>query len=140
MEVVHTLDIDGAQWEIRDQESRNEIATLKTEIEKLKTVEKWVYNMPIYGGEITARRQGNVVSVTGINIGSVKEITPDVGDINFAVLPERFRPSDAQFYMMRMSGSYQTQYGGVVYPNGNINFYSYATVDYGYFSVSYIVD
>lgn len=140
MEVVNTLDIDGTQWEIQDAESRSEISALKTEIKKLKTVEKWIYNIPIYGGEITARRQGNVVSVTGIDIGRIKEITKDIGDINFAVLPVNFRPSNPQFFMMRTSGSYSTQYGGVIYGSGNINFYTYAIVDYGYFSVSYIVD
>ena len=140
METADILDIDGNQWKIRDTEARSEISALKTEIEKLKTVEKWVYNIPIYGGKIVALRQGNVVSVTGTNIGRVKEITADVGDINFAVLPERFRPSNAQFFMMRISGSYQTQTGGIVYENGNINFYTYEKVDYGFFSVSYIVD
>lgn len=140
MEVVNTLDIDGTQWEIQDVEARNEIQALKTEIEKLKTVEKWKYKITDYGGDIVARRQGNVVSVTGTNIGRIKKLTTDIGDINFAVLPERFRPSDAQFYMMRTSGSYLTQYGGVIYPNGNINFFTYSVVDYGCFSVSYIVD
>lgn len=140
MEVVNTLDIDGTQWEMQDVEARNEISALKSEIEKLKTVEKWEYTIPIYGGKIVARRQGNVVSVNGTDIGTLKKLTSDIGDINFAVLPERFRPSNAQFFMMRTSGSYQTQYGGVVYPNGNINFYTYSIVDYGYFSVSYIVD
>ena len=140
MEVVNTLDIDGTQWEIRDEEARNKIATLETEIKKLKTIEKWGYNIPIYGGEITARRQGNVVTVTGYNIGTVKKLTQDIGDIDLAVLPERFRPSDAQFFMMRTSGSYTTQYGGAVYPTGKINFYTYVFVDYGYFTVTYIVD
>ena len=30
MEVVNTLDIDGTQWEIRDEEARNKIAELET--------------------------------------------------------------------------------------------------------------
>lgn len=140
MEIVNTLDIDGTQWAIQDSGARSEISALKTEIEKLKTVEKWVYNIPIYGGEITARRQGNVVNVTGFRIGRVKQLTTDIGDINLAVLPERFRPSDRQFFMMRLSGSYQTNIGGTIYQDGNINFYTYTEVDYGCFSVSYIVD
>ena len=140
METVNTLDIDGTQWGIKDSEARSEISVLKTEIEKLKTVEKWQYTIPDYGGEIIARRQGNVISVNGTNIGRVKEITTDIGDINLAVLPERFRPLETQFFMMRTSGSYITQYGGVIYLNGNINFYTYAIVDYGCFSISYIVD
>lgn len=140
MEIANTLDIDGTQWEIQDSGARNEISVLKTEMEKLKTIEKWEYDIPIYGGKIVARRQGNVITVTGNDIGRTKNLTTDIGDINFTVLPERFRPSEAQFFMMRTSGSYSTQYGGVVYPNGNVNFYTYAIVDYGYFSVSYIVD
>lgn len=140
MEIANTLDIDGTQWEIQDSGARNEISVLKTEMEKLKTIEKWEYDIPIYGGKIVARRQGNVITVTGNDIGRTKNLTTDIGDINFTVLPERFRPSEAQFFMMRTSGSYSTKYGGVVYPNGNVNFYTYAIVDYGYFSVSYIVD
>ena len=140
MEVVNTLDIDGTQWNIQDSEARNTISALKTEIEKLKTVEKWEYKIPEYGGDIVARRQGNIVNVIGFDIGTVKKLTTDIGDINFTVLPERFRPSEPCFYMMRISGTYSTQYGGIVYPNGNINFYTYTVVDYGYFSVSYIVD
>lgn len=140
MEDVKTIDIDGVQWNIKDQEARNDIITLKAEVEKLRTIEKWVYNIPIYGGEITARRQGNVINVNGNDIGRIKQLTTDIGDIDFAVLPERFRPSNAQFFMMRISGSYATKIGGVIYPGGNINFYTYEVVDYGYFSVSYIVD
>ena len=140
MEIVNTLDIDGTQWEIQDVEARNEIATLKTEIEKLKTIEKWEYTIPTYGGDIIALRQGNVVSVNGIGIGSLKIVTKDIGDINFAVLPKRFRPSNEQFFMMRLSGSYITKYGGEILADGNIKFYTYENVDHGCFSISYIVD
>lgn len=140
MEIANTLDIDGTQWEIQDSGARNEISVLKTEMEKLRTIEKWHYDIPIYGGKIVARRQGNVVNVTGINIGSTKNLTTDIGDIDLAILPERFRPSEIQFFMMRTSGSYSTKYGGAIYPNGAINYYTYAITDYGYFSVSYIVD
>lgn len=140
MEVVNTLDIDGTQWIIQDSEARSEISALKTEIEKLKTVEKWQYNIPTYGGFIVASRQGNVVNVTGTDIGRVKPLTQDIGDINLAILPERFRPSETKFFMMRISGSYSTQYGGAIYQNGTINYYTYAITDYGYFSISYIID
>lgn len=140
MEVVNILDIDGTQWEIQDGVARSEISALKTEIKKLRTIEKWEYNIPIYGGNIIARRQGNVVNVIGNAIGSVKKITSDIGDINFAVLPERFRPLEQNFFMARVSGSYQTNFGGVIYPNGNVNYYTYTEVDYCSFSVSYIVD
>ena len=140
MEIVNTLDIDGTQWEIQDVEARNKIATLETEIEKLKTIEEWVYNIPVYGGKITARRQGNVVSVFGNAIGNIKTLTEDIGDINFAVLPERFRPTDPQFFMIRISGSYTTNYGGMIQEDGHVNFYTYTSVDYGCFSVSYIVN
>lgn len=134
------VDIKGVQWELKDEVARNEIVTLKNEIEKLRTIEKWHYDIPIYGGKIVARRQGNVVNVTGINIGRVKALTQDIGDINLAILPERFRPSEIQFFMMRISGSYSTKYGGAIYQNGAINYYTYEITDYGYFSISYIVD
>lgn len=35
MEVVNTLDIDGTQWKIRDEEARNEIATLKNKLSEI---------------------------------------------------------------------------------------------------------
>lgn len=140
MEDVKTIDIDGIQWNIKDQEARNVIITLKAEVEKLRTIEKWEYNIPIYGGKIVARRQGNVVSVSGFEIGSVQNIAQDIGDINFAVLPERFRPLNECFYMIRTSGSYTAQYGGMIRTNGEINCYTYTTIETGYFSVSYIVD
>lgn len=137
---VKIIDIDGERWNMKDQDARNEITTIKTEIAKLKTIEKWEYTVPTYGGHIIARRQGNIVSVTGNNIGRDNKIQQSVGDINFAILPERFRPQEACFFIMRLSGSYQTNIGGAVYPNGNINFWTYAEVDYGCFSLSYIVD
>lgn len=137
---VKIIDIDGVQWNVKDQDARNEITTLKTEIEKLKTIEKWEYVIPTYGGHIIARRQGNVINVVGNDIGRVSMITSDVGDINLAILPERFRPQEGCFFMMRLSGSYQTNVGGIVYPDGNINFWTYENVDWGYFSLSYIVD
>ena len=137
---VKIVDIDNVQWNMKDQEARNRIAILETEIQKLKTVEKWEYNIPIYGGEIVARKQGNVVNVTGVNIGTSKGLPTDIGDIDLAVLPERFRPSTINFFMVRTSGSYITQIGGAVYPNGAINYYTYELTNFGYFSVSYIVD
>lgn len=137
---VKIIDIDGEQWNVKDQDARNEITTLKTEIEKLKTIEKWEYVIPTYGGHIIARRQGNVINVLGNGIGRESKITSDVGNIDFAILPERFRPQEACFFMMRLSGSYITDVGGTVHTNGNINFWTYKDVDYGYFSLSYIVD
>ena len=137
---VKIVDIDTSQWNIKDQEARNKIINLETEIQKLKTVEKWQYTIPNYGGYIVARRQGNVVSVVGNDIGIANPITSTVGDIDFAILPERFRPKENCFYMMRMAGSYVTQYGGMVRTNGAINFYTYTNVTLGCFSLSYIVD
>lgn len=134
------VDIKGVQWELKDEVARNEIVTLKGEIEKLRTIEKWEYDIPIYGGKIVARRQGNIVNVSGNRIGVIKELSQNIGDITLSVLPEKFRPSENCFYMMRSSGSFVTQYGGIISPNGEINYYTYTTVDYGSFSASYIVD
>ena len=137
---VKIVDIDNVQWNIKDQDARNKVLILEEEIKKLKTIEKWEYTIPNYGGHIVARRQGNVVSITANGIGRNNILPGSVGGINFATLPERFRPSEGCFYMMRVSGSYETRYGGMVYPDGNINFWTYVEVDYGDFSVSYIVD
>lgn len=137
---VKIIDIDSEQWNIKDQDARNKIAILETEIEKLKTIEKWEYIIPTYGGHIVARRQGNVVSVVGDSIGGKNKIPSTIGDINFAILPERFRPREKCFFMMRLSGSYETNIGGTILEDGNINFWTYKEVDYGCFSLSYIVD
>ena len=137
---VKIVDIDNVQWNMKDQEARNKITTLETEIPKLKTVEKWQYTIPNYGGSIVARRQGNVVSIVGYDIGVANTIQSTTGDINFAILPERFRPKENCFFMMRTAGSYVTQYGGVVFTDGKINFYTYTNVSNGDFSLSYIVD
>lgn len=140
MAEVKIIDIDGVQWPIKDQTARDKIKALETEVTNLKAVEKWETTIPNYGGEIIARRQGNVVNIIGNNIGRVNKIPSTIGDINFAILPERFRPLEACFFMIRISGSYQTSYGGIIYPNGKINCWTYTDIDYGYFSVSYIVD
>ena len=134
------VDIKGVQWNLKDEVARDDIVTLKTKIEKLETIEKWKYTIPNYGGEIVARRQGNIVNIIANKIGGTNKIPSNIGDINFAILPERFRPSNECFYMMRTAGSYVTQYGGLIYPNGAINYYTYTEVSYGYFSISYIVD
>lgn len=137
---VKVIDIDNEQWNIKDQMAREKITTLETEIEKLKTIEKWEYTVPIYGGHITARRQGNVVNISADAIGSNTPIPATVGDVNITILPERFRPSEAQFFTMRISGSYETHFGGRVFQDGNINFWTYAEISYGEFSLSYIVN
>ena len=137
---VKIVDIDNVQWNMKDQETRNKTAILEEEITKLKTVEKWQYTIPHYGGSIVARRQGNVVSVVGTDIGLANPIPSTVGNIDFAILPERFRPKENSFFMMRIAGSYVTQYGGIIFQNGAINFYTYTNVDRGDFSLSYIVD
>lgn len=134
------VDIKGVQWELKDEVARNETKILEEKITKLKTVEKWTYEIPTYGGIITARRQGNIVSIVGYGIGTKSPIPQTTGNIDFAILPERFRPSEQVFFMLRTSGSYSTQYGGVVFPNGAINSWTYVGIDYGYLSVSYIVD
>lgn len=140
MAEVKIVDIDGVQWPIKDETARNKIAALETEIANLKTVEKWETTIPNYGGKIIARRQGNIVNIIGNNIGRENKIPSTVGDINFATLPERFRPLEACFFMIRVSGNYITSYGGVVYPDGKINCWTYVDLDYGFFSLSYIVD
>lgn len=38
MEVVNTLDIDGTQWEIKDQTARNDITTIKESINDIQTL------------------------------------------------------------------------------------------------------
>lgn len=38
MEVVNTLDIDGTQWEIKDQTARNDITTIKQSINDIQTL------------------------------------------------------------------------------------------------------
>lgn len=140
MAEVKIIDIDGVQWPMKDETARNKIAALETEIANLKTVEKWETTIPNYGGKIIARRQGNIVNIVGSDIGRVNKIPSNIGDINFATLPERFRPPEACFFMIRVSGKYVTQYGAMVYPNGEINCWTYTDIDYGYFSLSYIVD
>lgn len=140
MDKASIIEIQGVKWQIEDENATKKINELETEIQKLKTIEKWEYTIPNYGGRIIARRQGNVVNVTGQNIGGINKITSNIGDINFAILPERFRPKEDHFYIMRISGSYTTQYGGMIYQDGNINFWTYTDVDHGYFSLSYIVD
>ena len=140
MAEVKIIDIDGVQWEMKDQTARNKITALETEITNLKTIEKWEYVIPTYGGYIVARRQGNIVSVIGNSIGTNNKIPSTIGDINFATLPERFRPQNECFFMMRLSGSYETNVGGKIEPSGNINFWTYKAVEYGCFSLSYIVD
>lgn len=137
---VKVIDIDGEQWNMKDQMAREKIATLETEIEKLKTIEKWEYTVPTYGGHITARRQGNVVSISAESIGQATPISSTTGDVNIANLPERFRPSEEQFFMMRLTGSYKTQFGGAIYVSGNVNFWTYEEISWGSFSVSYIVN
>ena len=127
MAEVKIIDIDGVQWEMKDQTARNKITELGTEITNLKTVEKWEIGIPNYGGRIVARRQGNIVNVNGYNIGRENPIPSSIGDINFAILPERFRPSETCFFMMRTTGSYQTHYGGTININGEINFWTYVS-------------
>lgn len=140
MAEVKIIDIDGEQWEMKDQAARNKIKVLETEITNLETIEKWETTIPNYGGKIIARRQGNIVNIIGNSIGRDNKIPSTVGDINFAILPERFRPSESCFFMMRTSGSYQTSYGGMIYVSGEINCWTYTDIDYGCFSLSYIVD
>ena len=140
MAEVKIIDIDGVQWSVRDQTARDKITTLETKITNLETVEKWETTIPNYGGKIIARRQGNIVHILGENIGRENPIPETIGDINFAILPERFRPSEACFFMLRISGRYLTDLGGMIYPTGEINCWTYKAIDYGYFSLSYIVD
>lgn len=140
MEKASIIDIQGVQWEIEDKNAHKRINELEKKIEELKTIEKWSSTVKDYGGQIIARRQGNIINIVGTGIGENKVIPANVGDINFAILPERFRPKEEHFYIMRISRSYITQYGGIVRPNGDINFWTYVDVDYGCFSLSYIVD
>lgn len=140
MALVKIVDIDGVQWEIKDQTARNKITVLEEEIKKLKTIEKWEYTITPYGGHITARRQGNVVSIIATGIGTNEKIPSTIGDFDFTTLPERFRPLERCFYMARVTGQYVTQYGGIIFPDGRINFWTYVDVVDGYFSLSYIVD
>ena len=66
---VKIVDIDGSQWNMKDQEARNKIAELETLIsnnntystEEIKTSKKWIDGKPIYKkiifGKITETAQ-----------------------------------------------------------------------------------
>lgn len=137
---VKIIDIDGEQWNIKDQDARSKIITLETEITKLKTIEKWEYTIPTYGGHVIARRQCNIVSITANGIGTAAQITEGMGIINFVTLPERFRPSEMCLFMLRVSGSLKIQYGGIISQDGKVRTHVYENIKDGLFSVSYIVD
>lgn len=47
MEVVNTLDIDGTQWEIRDEEARNQISMIKSEMKYKIVITREIFNSDI---------------------------------------------------------------------------------------------
>lgn len=53
MEVVHTLDIDGTQWEMQDAQARQDIAELKLSMDKLTKYPNWSNQQTISQTEIT---------------------------------------------------------------------------------------
>ena len=99
MEIVHTLDIDGSQWEIQDVEARNRIA----EVEQLLKTEN-VNDIPINLNSGNSADQAVIISVQKFgkmymgliiienlaanNVGTLNRT--DIGTINVNVLNETY--------------------------------------------------
>ena len=78
MEVVNILDIDGTQWEIRDEEARKKISVLETSFNSLtdykkdkeiNTGTKWIDGKAIYRKVFFS----NINWINGETIGSIKD-------------------------------------------------------------------
>lgn len=82
MEVVHTLDIDGTQWELQDVEARNKITTLEEKFnsftkykknEEINTGAKWIDNKTIYRKVFYSEINWKNESIIG-NIGNINTV------------------------------------------------------------------
>ena len=99
MEIVHTLDIDGSQWELQDGEARNRIA----EMEQLLKTEK-VNDIPINLNSGNNADEARIISIqkfgkiyigliiienlTADNIGTLNRV--NVGTVNINVLSDTY--------------------------------------------------
>ena len=100
---VKTVDIDGSQWSMKDQDARNKIAELETLIsnnntystEEIKTSKKWIDGKPIYRKIIFGK-----ITETAQNINH------QIENIDSYVKLEPYMVPGAMFYPSFNTGNY----------------------------------
>ena len=133
MEVVNTLDIDGTQWEIKDEVARNEIVTMKQSLEietianipivlnsgyaatvaEIQTIQKYgkLYKGLLYIDDISGE---NVGTTSSIIIGKIKR---NVLGGNYALGLEYLTGNIARFLLAADGSVYIAESIGI--NNGN---------------------
>ncbi len=88
MEIVHTLDIDGSQWEMQDLEARNKIAVLEEKTSanfdyslNEKVIGTWVDGKQLYRLVIQGNSTNRIVAID-LSDRNIKEITKIDGVFN----------------------------------------------------------
>ena len=116
MEVVNTLDIDGTQWEMQDEEARKEITVLKTSFNSLtdyktnkeiNTGTKWIDGKTIYRKVFYS----NINWKNGETIGSI-------GNYNTIIkINSLSQLNDGRWFENYINN--ESQNTATVFPNGN---------------------
>ena len=114
---VTKIDIDGVQWEIKDQNARNRI----TELEKDNTTNKTnIQNLQNNKMNIVAEETSvdlNTLGNAAFENGTVKYFNVTKGSLNEPPFPAMSEP--IAFYNMKVSRSYRTTTQEIesIYPN-----------------------
>ena len=100
---VKIVDIDGSQWNIKDQEARNKIANLETLIsnnntystKEIKTSKKWIDGKPIYRKVIF----GKITE-------AIQNIYHQIENIDSYIKLEPYMVADVQLFPSFNTGNY----------------------------------
>lgn len=117
MEVVHTLNIDGSQWELQDLEARNQIVVLK----ESDTINKTnIQNLQNDKLNIIAENTSvdlNTLNNSAFENGTVKYFKVTKGSLNEPDFPAMSEP--ISFYNMKVSKGFRSLIQEIecIYPN-----------------------
>lgn len=117
MEVVNTLDIDGTQWEIKDEKARNDIVILEKDNTTNKTN---IQNLQNNKMNIVAEQTSvdlNTLGNAAFEDGTVKYFKVTKGALNEPTFPTMSEKID--FYNMKVSKEYRSLVQEIecIYPN-----------------------
>lgn len=126
MSTVNKIDIDGVQWDIEDQEARNDLATLEqglaARLENIFTgdIDNSKFSIPNNGTEVTANYTGffitiiakstNNGSTVSIYEDSVRIIGTDIGTNSSAYTPISLLIRKGRKYRLDKSGDTAAQF------------------------------
>lgn len=116
-------------------------SNVEAALDSLNTVESNTYTIPTYGGTVTCKRCGHVVTTNIVGLGSSSTVPQGTSAHISLGIADKYKPNQTIFAAGtqngNLSGTALCMYE--LFPDGVLYFYAYEAVSSGNVSFAYIV-